>query len=320
MIDVLFGIGLTVVVIRGWMRGLVRQSIEIAVVLVGIFLGFRLSRAAGSVFSGLAGTSPTTSRIIGGIVVFTLVSVVAALASRLLHWGVRALPGLTTLNRVGGASAAGIIWIFLASVVLTLLSVLPTPESIEDQLDRSAVTAALTEPDGFAQRVIAVIGGDQGFASAVALERLLGTHDVVAAAPVVTLPRTAVSDLTPDEKTARKLFDEVNRERVASGFDPLAWSNPLGDVAAGQARRAYRTGRIERLTEAEAEEALVAASIPVVDAAQSMALAPTREALHAAMVASAYDMETMHDPGYSRLGVAVVRGPYGLLATYLFSG
>ena len=58
--------------VRGWMRGLIREVIGLAVVIVGLFLAFRLSTPLGSVVESLAGTSADVSRLIAGIFIGNL--------------------------------------------------------------------------------------------------------------------------------------------------------------------------------------------------------------------------------------------------------
>jgi membrane protein required for colicin V production len=320
MIDVLFGAGLVVLVVRGWMRGLVRQAVELAVLLGGVFLGYRLSRPAGAVVAAMAGTSQTTSRVVGGIVVFLAISVGAALASKVLHWGVHRLPGLPTLNRLGGAAAAGLAWMLLVTVVLSLLAVLPVPDSLKTRLEESSVAAALTEPTGAAQWVFAAVGGDRAVSNALALERALGRRAVAAAVPVVHLPPTKPASISTDDGSATRLFEDLNRERVGQRLDPLAWSEALQGAAQARAVAAYESGRLTRAAPGEVEANLDGAGIPVVVAWESMVMAPSREAVHETMLATDDEREAVMDGRYRRLGVAVVDGPYGVLTVYVFAG
>ena len=93
MIDFLLGAVLIGLLVRGWMRGLVREVIGLAVIVVGIFLAFRLSTPAGAVVSGLAGTSADVSRFIGGIAVFLIISVGGAIVSTSSTRGSGSSPG-----------------------------------------------------------------------------------------------------------------------------------------------------------------------------------------------------------------------------------
>jgi uncharacterized protein YkwD/uncharacterized membrane protein required for colicin V production len=320
MIDVVFGAGLVLLVIRGWMRGLVRQSIELGVLIGGVFLGYRLSGAAGGLVGSMAGTSPTTSRVIGGILVFLAISVGAAVASHILHWGVRKLPGLPTLNRLGGAAVAGGAWILVYTVVLSLAAVLPMPEAVDAQIAGSSVAEALTAPDGVAQAFMAALGGDRSIASALALDRVAGRQRFAATGPAVTLPPTDATDLRTNGSSAVRLFDDVNRERVELDLDPLAWSDALQGAAQARAVAAYESGRLTRSPPGTVEASLDGAGIPVVVAWESMVMAPSPEGVHETMVGTVDEMEALSDNRYRRLGVAVVDGPYGMLTVYVFAG
>ncbi len=116
MLDLVLGALLVVLAIRGWMRGLVREIISLAVLVVGTVAAFRLSTPLGRVFAAMSGASPDATRYVAGIAIFIGLAIAAAVISRVLHLGMRVLPGVSTLNRVAGAGlsllAFASLWLF----------------------------------------------------------------------------------------------------------------------------------------------------------------------------------------------------------------
>ena len=97
MLDLILGALLVGLAVRGWWRGLLREAIGLGVIVVGMVVSFRLSTPVGDVVESLAGVSPEIARLIGGVVIFLLIAVGAALISRVLHKGLRFVPGLPTV-------------------------------------------------------------------------------------------------------------------------------------------------------------------------------------------------------------------------------
>ena len=69
MLDFVLGALLVALAVRGWMRGFVRESVSLIVLVVGLFFAFRLSTPGGAVIESLAGTSTDASRLAAGIVI-----------------------------------------------------------------------------------------------------------------------------------------------------------------------------------------------------------------------------------------------------------
>jgi uncharacterized membrane protein required for colicin V production len=322
VLDLVFGVALTLLVVRGWHRGLIREALDLAVLFAGVFLAFRLAGPAGAVVSGMAGTSPAVSRFVGGIVVFLAVGAGAAVAGRFLHQLTR-LPGVGVMNRFGGATLAAVWGVLLATLLATVLTIVPLPGAAAAYLEESSVASALTDPDGAPQHVIGTVAGDRVVRAVLNLRRTFGDRRVVVDAEAsIALPAADPGSLRHDAESSVAVFEMMNEARVAAGASPLARSSALAGVAAAHAEEMYAAGYFGHHSPQSGTVAdrLAAAGIRFLVVGENLALAATPADVHDALLASPDHRETMLSPGFRRAGVAVVDGPLGLMTVQVFSG
>lgn len=318
MLDLILGALLVGLGIRGWRRGLVREIISLAVLVVGTIAAFRLSTPVGKVLVNMSGASPDVARYVAGIAIFLAVSVGAAVASRVLHIGMRFLPGVSTLNRAAGAALSLLAFTLLLTLVVSAATVMNLPDTVEQQLDESAVAAALTDPEGIPQYTLGLLSGDRVVEVSLRLRDLIGRdHAVALPDRPLELPATDSEQLDrlPGAETA--MLDLLNRERVAADVEPLPPARGLTEVAAEIAMEGYSTGKVELLDISSLRNMLNEAGIPTTVSGEAVAVAAGPESAHAAL---ADEMAaTVTASGYTRVGIAVVKGPYGLLVVELFA-
>ena len=95
-----------VFLVRGARRGLVREAVEVSVLIVGVVVAFRVSPVVGSIISGMANIPYETARIIAGIVMFFVLVVGGAVVARAISGAMKIVPGASVLKRFGGAATA----------------------------------------------------------------------------------------------------------------------------------------------------------------------------------------------------------------------
>ena len=310
MIDVLIGTLVVVLIVRGWMRGLLREAIEVGTLIVGAIVAFRLAPFAGRMLSSLFGVSPDLARVLGGALLFVAIWVAASIAGFVLIRSLKILPGLTTLNRFGGAALGVVYAVVLAVVALTLMSAAPLPVAVADEVDRSAVAAYVAEPVGPAQHVFSVVSGDRAFQSMAWIRSAVDDWVVDPAVTRITLPEVADDEsIHASASAAVDLLDKINQTRIEAGLEPLTWSDSMSLVATTRALSAYQTGTL--VSSSSIEERLASAGIQVESADERLVLAATGESLAGVLDATAAS---------STIGVGVVEGPYGLVAVVVTDG
>lgn len=318
MLDFVLGAVLVVLLVRGWLRGLVREAIGLAVLVVGTILAFRLSEPAGSVIASMAGTSHDISRYAGGIVVFLLVAIGGGIVGYIAHKGVRSVPGLPTMNRAGGAFFAAGAGLLVATVVASVVAVLPPAAPVTRQLEASVIGRSLVDPDGAPQAVLGALSGDHVIAKVLMLQDTVGDPRLVADRdPALDLPAVPEAQLRDADKAELKLLDLVNRSRVDAAAAPVLRSAALDEVAAAVAWRTYQTGRSDGM---RTQERLVAAGLPAVRAAEILALGVSPGSVHQAIEEDRDSERDALRPGFTRAGVGAVHGPYGLMAVVVLAG
>lgn len=317
MVDFVLGAVFVALIVRGWMKGLVREALDVATLLVGALLAFRFSGTVGNVLSAMTGVAPEAARMVGGFLAFLAISVGAAFVSGVIHRTIRRLPAMTTLNRLGGAALGGVYALVLATVAVTLMSAVPMPETLAKPIDESVIATRLTDPEGPVQRGVEALAGDRAIQSVISLRRMFGEPSVVGG-PAVVLP-AATGETRPSVAAADDVFAAINAERVEAGLDPLAWSDELALIAVTRADAAYHSGTLS-VTTPSLEEALDRSGVPHVVRGENLALAGSPAGVHEAIVTSDRHRSEVLGERYRRVGVGVVEGPYGLMAVQVFAG
>ncbi|MGI9584184.1 MAG: CvpA family protein, partial [Acidimicrobiia bacterium] len=65
----------TALAVRGWMRGAVRETLDVALLLFGSLLVFRLSPAVGTVLAGMANIPYEVARVVASVLLFGILIV-----------------------------------------------------------------------------------------------------------------------------------------------------------------------------------------------------------------------------------------------------
>lgn len=316
MLDFLLGIYLAGLAVRGWLRGFVRELMDLVGLVVGAVVAFRLSGPFGGFLTDRFGISPEWARIGAGVALFLLFGATMTVLAHFLSKATR-LPGLTLVNRLLGAVAATAWGALLALVAVSVLEVVPVPESVDEALDGSTVASTLADPDGLPRRLVDPLVGDQAMEALAAIERITGGRRIVPAeGESIETETVDPEELVIDDEATAFVSDRVNADRLEAGADPLAWSDALAELAAEVAIAMYRNGYVERRTEAEVLAATRRAGLRLQEAAEMVALASSERAAHAAIAEA--DDSVMGDARFDRLGVAAVEGPLGVLVVEVF--
>lgn len=322
MVDLVILAFLALLLVRGWTRGFIREAMDLVGLIIGTILAFRLGPAVGGVVASVADISDEMARLIGGLVVFFAVGIGVAFAARAIARKAR-LPGLNLVNRAGGAGLAAAWGAFLATLVLTLGVVLPMPPAVADSIDDSAVARTLTDPDGVAQEVFIGLAGDRLIETMLNLRQVVGTRRVIVDPDtVVELVEADLEDLARDRQAALEIFRLVNVARDEAGRSQLTWSDALAEVGAGHAFEMYVDGYFAHTSPitGDAGDRVRDAGIGFSVAGENLALAATVTEVHEGLMESPGHRANIEADFYDSVGIAVVRGPLGLMTVQVFTG
>lgn len=314
MLDFLLGIALAALAVRGWLRGFVRELLDLVGLVVGAAIAFRMSGPLGGFLSDRFGVTPEWGRIGAGIVLFLLFGLTMSVLAHFLSKVAR-LPGLTLINRLLGSAVAAGWGVVLLFVAVMIVEVLPVPESFDEAVSESVVVEALVGPDAFPRRLISPVVGDAAVSALATIERIADGRRIVPSEgeTVQTEP------VGPDEfESASTGFvaSRVNDDRLDAGVDPLTWSDALAEVAVARALELYEIGQVSRRKPGDVLAATRSAGLRLERAGEMVALASSERAAHAG-IAEAGDT-VLTESGFNRFGAAVVVGPLGTLVVEVY--
>lgn len=309
MIDFFVLAIVVLLVIRGWVRGLVREAIDVGTLVLGALLAFRLAPIAGRLLSDLTSISSGPARVIGGVVLFIAITIGASILGSLIHRSIKHLPGLTTLNRLGGAALGVVYAAVLVVIATTLISTAPMPPAVAEETEQSAVVAFVVEPDGVAQDVIGLLSGDRALQSMIWIRSAVDDWTIDPRFTDVTLPGMDIgSGSHASTSTALLVYEQISRDRVDAGMEPLTWSEPMTLAAVTRAFEVYGSGSFEAAS--PIAERLSEAGISATTSTEYLLLAPTPDGLVDAAITG---------EGFTTVGVGVVDGPLGLMAVIILA-
>jgi membrane protein required for colicin V production len=316
MLDFILGLYIAGLAVRGWLRGFVRELMDLVGLIVGVAVAFRLSAPVGGFLTDRFGVSPEWGRIGAGIVLFILFGLGMSILAHYLAKVAR-LPGLSLANRVFGSAVAAAWGVLLVLVIVAVVSILPVPEGVDEAIADSSVAQAIAGPDALPRRLVEPIIGDQAVTALATIERLTGGRRVVPAEG----ERIELEEVDPEAVavvpgSVAFVFDRINADRLDAGADPLVQSDALAEIARARGLEMYRAGIVERRTDDQVLAATRTGSLRLVAASEMVALASSDRAAHAGI---AEDPATsLTNPDFDRAGVAVIRGPLGTMVVEVY--
>lgn len=318
MLDFILGLFLAALLVRGWVRGFVRETLDLVGLVVGLWIAFKLSAPFGDFLTNSFGVTPEVARIGAGIGLFFLFGASLSVAAHYLS-KVMNLPGLNMVNRVGGAAVA-IGWgVALVLVIINVVRIFPIPDSWEDEINESTVAQAIAGPDALPQQAFESLAGDNALGALAAIQDIFGTSRAVPQpGEELTIPEARPDEIRQVRDEATAVLDEINRTRTGLGLQPLLESSGMTETAEARAVAMYASGSLFLTPDCFAE--LSASGIRAVACAESVALAGTALGALDGIRDDATGNRELSSPAYDRAGISVVEGPTGRLLVILFGG
>lgn len=318
MIDFVLGLALAGMLVRGWIRGFVREALDLVGLVIGFWLAFRLSAPFGSFLTNSFGVSPEAGRIGGGVLLFILFGVLLSVAAHYLS-RVMNLPGLSMVNRVGGAAVAVGWGIVVALILLSLISLAPVPQGWRDNLDESKVVQLIAGEEAIPRQLFESIAGDNVMSAMAALRRLFDAPRAVPEGDAsLEIPPARADEIRQARAEVDDVVAKLNEDRVGAGLGAVQTIDMLTRLAEEHGETLYTQGRLHRIHDCAA--ALRERGYQVVRCDNGVALAATSLAAYDGIHESATGGAMVDSPGYDRVGVAVVDGPTGRLVVLVLAG
>ncbi|MCZ6566703.1 MAG: CvpA family protein [Actinobacteria bacterium] len=318
MLDFIIGLILAALLVRGWLRGFVREILDLVGLVAGLWIAFKLSAPFGDFLTRSFGVTPEVARIGAGIALFVLFGVSLSVAAHYLS-KVMSLPGLNMVNRVGGAAVAVAWGVALVLVVVNVVRVLPIPDQWETQLEESSVVEAIAGPGAPPQQLFDSLAGDNVLGALASIQAIFGTSRAVPAeGQELSIPPAAPDEVRQVRDEADEIVEEINRFRTGLGLRPLLQSDGIDEVAEQKAASMYISGRLFRGTNCSRD--LTEAGVRTVFCGEVVALAGTSLGALDGILDSGSGHDELADPAYDRSGVSVVDGTTGRLLVVVLGG
>lgn len=318
MIDFILGLALAAMLVRGWTRGFVRETLDLVGLVLGIWIAFRLSQPFGDFLTATFDVSSEIARIGGGILLFVLFGVLLSVAAHYLS-RVMNLPGLSMVNRVGGAAVA-IGWgVVIVLIVVSLAAVLPLPDSWHEELDDSNIVQFVAGEDALPRQFFESLAGDNVMAAMAAISDVFGSARAVPEGDeVLEFPAADPDEVRQVRGEAEAILDQINAHRVAAELDAVAPIGPMTKLAEEHAANLYEAGTLQRIENCVLALASRGYQVPRCD--NSIGLASTAVAAFDEIRETEGGVAMLENPDFDRAGVAVVDGPTGRLLVIVLGG
>lgn len=318
MIDFILGLALAGMLIRGWSRGFVREALDLVGLIVGIWIAFRLSAPFGDFLSESFGVAPEVARIGGGVILFVLFGVLLSIAAHYLS-KVMNLPGLSMVNRVGGAAVAVGWGVVILLVLISIAAVSPIPESWQDQLEDSRVVSWIAGEDAVPRQVFETMAGDNVMAAIASIQDVFGSARAVPEGDeILEFPRAQADEIRQVRDEAEDVLDKINEDRVSAGLRAVTAVGPVTELAEERAAGLYVAGFLRRIGDCSTNLADRSYNAPRCD--NMVALAGTALGAYEGIKETAQGATMISNPDLDRAGVAVVDGPTGRLVVVILAG
>lgn len=315
MLDFVLGIGFTALAVRGWLRGFVREILDLVSLVLGVFVAFWLSGPLGNFLADQFSVSPEVARVGSGILLFVLFGVAMSIAAHFLSQVMR-LPGLNLMNRIGG-SAVAVGWgVALVLILVNVGRILPLPDSFDQAVDESKVVEAIAGSEAIPQRLVGAIGVEGIIGPLYSIQSLFGVSRIVPQGEeVVSVPPAASDEIRQVRDEAQLVLDRINEHRTGIGQGALLLVGGLSDVAEARAATMYETGRITRETPVGGSVAtdLAAAGVRLESSGETIALASSTRAALDALFDDAGANVLLESARFDRAGISIAQGPTGFL-------
>lgn len=318
MIDFILGLALAAMLVRGWLRGFVREALDLVGLVVGLWLAFRLSAPLGDFLTNSFGLSPEVARIGGGVILFILFGALLSVAAHYLS-KVMNLPGLSLVNRVGGAAVAVGWGIVIVLILVSIISVLPIPDDWRTEVEESNVVRLIAGEDALPRRAFESLAGDNVISAIASLRNLFGSARAVPQeGETLEIPPAPPDETRQVRDEAGQVLERLNEDRVGVGLRAVQEVAIMTRLAEERAEGLYSRGGLRKIE--DCASALADRSYQVVACDNGVALAGTAMAAYEGIYESSEGRTMIETPQPDRAGVSVVEGPTGRLVVIILAG
>jgi uncharacterized protein YkwD len=287
----------------GWYRGFVYGVLDLVRWVGSLLIGLSLYPVVAGWLEKLVDWNELWLLPISFFMVAVLASI---LIQALGDWVIARLPRSIHQNK--GNQVLGLLPGFLsgmvtAMMVVVLLTAFPLPQSVQDEVQESALVTRFSTYSEKAEMALAPVFDK-------ALNRTMSKLTVQPGSEeMIELPYK-VTKMTPRPDLEAEMLELVNQERAKENLQPLAADTSLRRVARLHSEDMFRRGYFSHYTPEGLSpfERIRKAKVPFRLAGENLALAPTLDVAHNGLMNSPGHRANIMRDKFGRVGIGVLQG------------
>lgn len=322
MLDFLLGAAAVGLAIQGFRRGAIPEAWGLAIVTVAAVAAIRGSSPIGGFVAGRFDTAVDGTRLITGVVIFSVLWLGALLVHRAWSGPIGGdRPSLG--SRLAGATAALGKGTVVAAAVLSVVALAEAPPAVASQIAPSSVASWMVAPDGPVQEAVGNLSGDRVVARGLRLRTMTGSVRIGdPGGRTLDIATPAPPEPTPDRQGGVELLAVINRARVLNDVAPLAAAGNLEAIATAHGMAMYAGGwygHVDPEGNGPADR-LVAANVPHVTQVELLGIGLAERSVVDQWGSDLPSATLLLQQNVTRAGAAVITGPIGRMMVVVFTG
>lgn len=137
-VDIVLGLVIVSFIALGVYRGIIREALSLAGMVIGIFAGFKLYEVVGWHLEGFLGAGPGIANLAAFLGIFVIILAVFAYLGHLLKKGAEKV-FIAWLDRTMGGIFGAAKGLIISSVIALILALFPFTDKLENDLQSSVI-------------------------------------------------------------------------------------------------------------------------------------------------------------------------------------
>lgn len=311
-IDFLILIIFIIYIYDGYRRGFLRLIWELLGIILAFILALKFYTNVATLIQMMIPSSDLYIKPIAFLIAWFLVQLVFYIGGHYLSFYTPVALKESKANHLIGLIPAAFKGIIFIAVLLVLLMILPISSGLKGSIQESLIGNKLVEEASKTEsKMEAIFSGGEVSA---------GTLTGAFLSESSKLDFTA-TDTKIDEQSEEQMLSLINEEREKAGLKPVQSDILLRNVARSHSRDMLIRGYFshDSPTGETLSDRLKNAQVIYVSAAENIAMAPTIELAHTALMNSPKHKDNILNPSFTHVGIGVIdAGEHGLMVTQNF--
>lgn len=314
-IDILILIVLVYHIVRGYYIGfwsLFARLISFFAAIVGALMSYKY---VGDIIASKFNTLPAFSYGIAYVVSFFVIQIIVSFFVNKIFSYIPLRVRTHRISMILGVIPGALDGTIFISLILLVLLISPTPESLRDAINQSAIGGILADNFSRLEQYANTISGG-------AIERSLSLLTTESESEDSIKIPYKPSKLSVDAEAEAKMLQLVNEERAKVGAPALVIDDKLVAVARAHSEDMWNRGYFSHV-DPDGNDPFArmrAGGVKFLTAGENIALAPNVDVAHKGLMNSPGHKRNILDPNFRKVGIGIIDGGiYGEMYTQDFT-